>query len=121
MLGSILAIGVHLGTIHTNVDHGYVPNNTNPGLYVETKDHIMFGAYHNSDNRSTVYIGKALHYGQASLMVGVASGYSRPLVPAIIPSYNVPLAKGIEGKIWYVPKVDTGAEAVHFSIEFRYK
>lgn len=121
MIEYILAIGVHLGTVHSNVDIGYTPNNSNPGVYVETKDNFMFGAYYNSDRKSTIYVGKALHYGQASLMVGVASGYSRPLVPAIIPAYNVPLAKGIEGKIWYVPKVNTRAEAVHFSLEWRIK
>jgi hypothetical protein len=121
MLGSILALGIHLGTYHTNIDTDYIPNNSNPGIYVETKDNYMVGMYYNSDRKSTIYVGKALHYGRASLMVGVATGYNKPLVPAIIPAYNVPLANGIEGKIWYVPKVDTGAEAVHFSIEWRIK
>jgi hypothetical protein len=119
MLLTVAAIGIHLGTIHSNVDTGYSPNDVNPGVYIETRDNIMFGAYYNSDRKSTIYVGKALHYGQASLMVGVATGYNKPLVPAIIPAYNVPLARGIEGKIWYVPKVNSGAEAVHFSIEWR--
>ena len=119
MFSTILAIGVHLGTVHTNVNSDYSPNNTNPGLYVETADNFMLGMYYNSDRKSTIYVGKALHYGQASVMIGVATGYNKPLVPAIIPAYNVPLAKDFSGKIWYVPKVASGAEAVHFSIEWR--
>lgn len=121
MLNSIIALGIHLGTYHTNIDDHYQPNNTNPGIYVEMTDNTMLGMYYNSDRKSTIYVGKALHYGQASVMIGVATGYNKPLVPAIIPAYNIPLAKGIEGKIWYVPKVDIGAEAVHFSIEWRIK
>ena len=121
MIEYVLAIGVHIGTFHSNIDTGYTPNNANPGIYMETRDNIMFGAYYNSDRKSTIYVGKALHYGQASVMIGVATGYNKPLVPAIIPAYNVPLAKDFSGKIWYVPKVASGAEAVHFSIELRYK
>ena len=119
MIECILAIGVHLGTVHTNIDPGYTPNNINPGIYLETSGNYMVGAYYNSDRKSTIYVGKALHYGNAQLMVGLATGYSRPVVPAIIPAYNVPLAKDFYGKIWYVPKVNSGAEAVHFSIEWR--
>lgn len=121
MFSTILAIGVHLGTAHSNMDVGYRPNDVNPGVYVESTSNYIAGVYYNSDRKSTVYVGKALHYGQASVMIGVATGYNKPLVPAIIPAYNVPLAKDFSGKIWYVPKVDTGAEAVHFSIELRYK
>ncbi len=119
MLLTVAAIGIHLGTYHSNITPGYSPNDVNPGVYVETRDNYMAGMYYNSDRKSTIYVGKALHYGQASVMIGVATGYNKPLVPAIIPAYNVPLAKDFSGKIWYVPKINSGAEAVHFSIEWR--
>lgn len=121
MLGSILALGIHLGTYHTNIDNNYNPNNVNPGAYVELAGNWMAGMYYNSDRKSTIYVGKALHYGNAQLMVGLATGYRNVITPAIIPAYNVPLAKDVFGKIWYVPKVNSGAEAVHFSIEWRIK
>lgn len=119
MIEYILALGVHLGTVHSAIDNNYTTNDVNPGLYVETKDNYMLGMYYNSDRKSTIYIGKALHYGNAQLMVGLATGYRNAITPAIIPAYNVPLAKDFYGKIWYVPKYNSGAEAVHFSIEWR--
>lgn len=119
MLEHLLAIGIHLGTIHSNINQGYTPNDFNPGAYVETIDNYMIGMYYNSDRKSTIYVGKALHYKQAQVMIGLATGYNKPMVPAIIPAYNVPLSKDVSGKIWYVPKVNSGAEAIHFSIEWR--
>lgn len=121
LLESLLAVGLHIGTHHRNIDEGYKPNNFNPGVYVETVDNYMLGAYHNSDNRLTIYAGKALYWGNASLMVGVATGYNKPIVPAIIPAYKVNIAKDVAGKIWYVPKVASGAEAIHFSVELALK
>lgn len=121
MLESILAIGIHLGTYHSNIDEGYHPNNFNPGMYVETVDNSVLGAYFNSDRKSTIYIGKTLHKENFSLMYGLATGYKYDVVPAIIPSYTISLSKEARMRMWWIPKVDSAAEGVHFSIEWRIK
>lgn len=119
MLGTILAVGLHLGSVHTNIDEGYSPNNFNPGGYVEFIDNTVIGAYLNSDMRTSMYIGKTFHHKQASIMVGMVGGYSGGARLAIIPSYSFPVTKEMNTRIWYVPKVETAAEVVHFSIEWR--
>lgn len=119
MIETILAIGLHLGTAHSNITTGYSPNDFNPGVYVETVDNYSLGMYYNSDKKSTIYVGKTLHYSNVSLLIGVATGYNKPLTPAIIPSIKIPITKDFSSRFWYIPKYNSGASGVHMSIEWR--
>lgn len=75
MIASIAAItlGVHLASLH--VPRGDFQE-FNPGVYV-VADTYVAGAYRNSLDRPSVYIGKVFTHGPFSLTVGAISGYQR--------------------------------------------
>lgn len=83
-------IGVHVYTAHAFNQH---LQNVNPGLYYRTNEGWEVGAYRNSYDRPSIYVGKQFEIGPVSVLVGLATGYKGQcpigcyaLTPAVVPS-----------------------------------
>lgn len=67
--------GVHLVSAHWPNNGA---NNFNPGMFYRNKDGLLVGAYQNSVNRTTTYLGVSTpEWYRMSLSFVVASGYHR--------------------------------------------
>lgn len=102
-------------------------NDINPGLYARNLAGYAAGAYINSHRRASVWAGRQFTAtagpAEAALLIGVATGYYRPLTPVVSPSLAI-TAGGITTRLSYVPRNPTkehGASAVHLSLEWSLK
>ena len=130
-----ISLGLHLHSIHFP-DRGY-ENNSNPGIYISTKDFVL-GIYKNSLSNTSVYAGvqtlPEFHILgiKPELYVGLISGYQPTLVhytnsqgvkineyrdgPSIFiaPSFRFPIADSFYGRI------SIFGRAVNASIEYKF-
>lgn len=136
MICASLILGLHLVSYHSNPQP--YQNNINPGIYVEC-DGWTAGAYKNSLNRTSKYLGYTWHQGIFALSVGAVSGYkksigqefcregytsivSNPCVrgygfkniaPMVVPSVTIGLAR-----ISFIPRTkNSESNVLHLSIE----
>lgn len=129
----VVAVGVHLGSWHSNndacrADNGGRPcNNANPGAYARTADGWVLGGYHNSVNRPTFYVGRSWTLaarGRASLEVAAlaATGYpAAPVVPLVTPTAALRLTDRSAVRLAYLPRFGKWNEThvLHLSVEIR--
>jgi hypothetical protein len=118
LLATGLTLGLHIGTWHT--DPGL--NNTNPGIYAIAPSGLTGGIYRNSLSRPSVYAGYSFQSEDRTfaLLVGGVTGYSRPLMPMVIPSARVGMGQGFYGRVSALskpPGQNWGLAGVHFSVE----
>lgn len=104
-------VGFNIYTHHTHD----ACTNINPGIYAETVDGIVLGAYRNSECSLTVHVGYKLpNLGPVDLHAGVMTGYSRAkLTPYILPSIQLPT----NFRLTWIPQK---RQAFHFSWEHKF-
>jgi hypothetical protein len=114
-VGSCLSILVAL-SLHVGLEGGY--NNVHPHARCE-QEHIVYGAYYNSESNPSAYVGKILEVEglpNVKLELGLVTGYSgSPVVPMMrvtkdgwymAPAYetgfggNWGVTVGYEFKLW---------------------
>lgn len=108
-----IAIGMHLGTYHFDRERQY--QEFNPGVYVVC-DGWTAGAYRNSQNRNSAYIGKTFEHvlGPVDVTIGGVVGYTRaPVVPMLVPSIKIGHARAS-----LLLPVEKGGGGIHVSWEF---
>lgn len=111
----VTAIGVHVGSWHSNpaacyVDSGGPCNNDNPGGYVRLDNKWVVGGYYNSVERPTVYAGRIWDVGAkgpVSLALGgvLATGYHYPIVPLVTPVVSLRLTDRWQARVLYLPRL----------------
>lgn len=109
------ALGLHLASAH--VTPGF--QNVNPGAYVQCQNGLTAGAYRNSVNRPSLYLGHTWHRGPFALSAVAITGYPlAPIVPALVPSVAIKLTQTTKARVSLLlaPK---GGTAAHLSIEWR--
>jgi len=130
---STMTVGVHLASLHAPARDSQ--NNTNPGLYVRTESGVVAGAYTNTHNRTSIYLGQQFKVGPLDVGIGAVSGYQRRcgpsfcngfsrgfLTPMVVPSYALPLSvMGATPRIWYMPSAGKTSQVIHFSVEWSLK
>lgn len=104
-------IGFNIYTHHTQP----MCADINPGIYVETVDGIVVGAYRNSECSLTLHLGYKLpSIGFIDLHAGVMTGYSRAkLTPYILPSIQLPA----NFRLTWIPQK---RQAFHLSWEHKF-
>ncbi len=126
-----LAIGLHIGTYHSEpladpkfdaISPGVVPFKVagtrprlkafNPGLYAIC-DSAVVGAYRNSLGRASVYGAYSLPVGPFDVALGGVTGYDKPVIPLVVPSLRVGHVR-----LSLLLPYEKGAAALHFSLEF---
>jgi hypothetical protein len=113
MIGACI-IGLHLATYHFDRNAGF--NDVTPGAYVSCDDWVA-GAYRNSNNGHSQYIGRAFHIGPVDLVTGVIAGYSRGPMPMLLPSIKVSDHIRLT-LIPPIPKATVNTAGIHLSVEF---
>lgn len=123
-------VGVHLTSWHSKP--GY--NNTNPGMYVRLSNGLVMGAYRNSLEKTSAYIGAHFdaalsEHVNAGLTVGVVNGYpgnkwriGRDVVPLFVPSLALDIGRSVSVRISLIPNVAgiNDVSVVHLSLERRF-
>ncbi len=110
--------GLHVRSWH---DHGICTNGNNPGAYVQSSDGFVVGAYRNSCERTSAYLGyEFAKWEKFSLVALIVTGYFDPVTPAIFPTAAFPIFDTgadlrLSGGVW------DGVTVVHFSIEWGFK
>lgn len=82
MISFACAIGLHLATAHFQNEGR---QNFNPGVWAQC-DGFTAGAYHNSRDKTTAYLGYTFKAGPVDVTVAEAVGYGKPatiLVPSV--------------------------------------
>lgn len=113
-------IGAHLATWHSAP--GFC--NLNPGVYAMWPGGVTVGAYRNSECHASAYVGRTWSTsGRLSVAVtaGAVTGYSRPIVPLLLPSAALAISDGAVLRLTFIPKVEKrGTAGVHLSLERRW-
>jgi hypothetical protein len=126
LLCCIAAIGLHVGSVHTDNSTGQSLNGFNPGIYLEHTSGITVGTYYNSLRRASYYVGynyrMAPIYGVTpSVLVGGVTGYTTSPTWAIVPSLSYNMGDGVAVRLSYLPKVEaTKVQTLHLSLEKRF-
>ena len=104
-------IGFNIYTAHTHT----MCADINPGIYIETTDGIVLGAYRNSECHLTTHVGYRLpSIGPVDFHAGVMTGYSRAkLTPYLLPSISLPA----NFRLTWIPQK---RQAFHLSWEHRF-
>lgn len=97
-------------------------NEDNTGLGYKSADGLLAGVYRNSNDRNSAYLAKEFAtdplYGlRATLTAGAATGYSKPVMPVVMPG----LLWGNQDNeiaLGYVPKVGNVNPAT-LAVQFR--
>lgn len=107
-------VGVHLGSQHyPSRDF----NNVNPGGYVRWDNGLTIGAYRNSFEKTSVYVGYTAEWGWLGLTGGVISGYPQPMFLA--PSVRLPVGPAW-ARIVVLPRIEKqGSSVVHLALEWK--
>lgn len=110
----------HAGTLGFHIASHHLPNNgfnnVNPGVYYIRDDGWTVGTYYNSERKQSVYAGYTWDWGWVRLQAGVITGYSRPVLPMVMPSFS--LSHGF--RLYVIPRVERGgASVVHLTWEKR--
>ena len=94
-------------------------NNRNFGLGWRTDSGVIFGAYHNSYYRPTVYLGREFmvnrHFGA---FVGLATGYRHPITPIGGLIAEVPERAAME--VIGSPRVGNTDGVIHLAVSYRF-
>jgi hypothetical protein len=116
-------VGLHLRSWHGHDPAGRW-NNTNPGVYARWGNGATVGAYHNSQRRTSAYVGWTGDWPlteriSAGVTVGLISGYDRHVLPMAVPSVRVALGErtSLRTSLALNPR-KSGASALHLSIEW---
>lgn len=123
-------VGVHLASWHSKP--GY--NNANPGMYVRLSNGLVMGAYRNSLEKTSVYVGAHFdvalsEHAIAGLTAGVVNGYpgnkwriGRDVVPLLVPSLALDVGRGVFARISLIPNAGgvNGTSVVHVSLEKKF-
>jgi len=127
---AIERVGAHLASWHSRP--GY--NNTNPGIYVRLNNGLAVGAYRNSLEKTSAYVGAHFDIAlservSAGVTAGVVSGYpgnkwriGRDLAPMLVPSVAFDVGRGIFARASLIPNVAgvNNVSVVHLSLEKRF-
>ncbi len=106
--------GMHMGTYHSaNIE---CDNGNNPGVYYHASNGMTVGAYHNSCERQSAYVGyKTGDWRGLGVMAIAVTGYDRPITPVVFPTYSLiryeKTKLRVSGGSW------EGKTVVHFSAE----
>ncbi len=106
-------MGLHVGTYHSsNIE---CDNGNNPGVYFHASNGMTVGAYHNSCERQSVYVGyKTSDWHGVAIMAIAVTGYDRPITPVAFPTAAMRIGDvrlRISGGTW------DNQTVVHFSAE----
>ncbi len=100
------------------------PNNANFGAFVRS-DNIEIGTYYNSRRKMTVYSGYMLESNwplQPAVMVGLASGYGKLLVPYATVSVSYPVAQNWKLRMEYTHDFAAQTYGVlHLRAEYKFR
>lgn len=122
----IVAVGVHIGSVH------FVPrvagewNDTNPGVYIRTDADTVVGVLRNSEYKTSVYAAKVWETNRFAglgldLTLGAITGYRKPVVPLLTAGLSF-RSGNTTFRASYLPKPPkSGSDAVHFSVEWSLK
>lgn len=134
MLGTMSAqageLLVHLGSTHhpSLTSEGQPYNNRNPGIGYKSDSQWLFGAYHNSYRKTTVYAGRVWEWPVGPVRAGVvaflATGYqdvtgkwASPLGAATL---YVPLSNKVGLRFMAIPRVNSETSTVaHVALSFK--
>ena len=102
--------GLHLISVHKPGAH---MNTVTPGAYVLFDSGVTLGAYRNSESKFSTYAGYTMGENW-QLTLGAVTGYNRPLLPMLVPSYR--FQNGL--RVSLIPN-PFGQSALHLSLELR--
>jgi hypothetical protein len=117
-------VGLHLVSKHSNNNADW--ENTNPGLYAVWSNGATVGTYHNSMRRQSVYAGWSGNWPitqrvSAGITLGAITGYSRPVLPLIVPSLRVGITDHAALRLSFIVNpLKNSAHAVHVSAEWSF-
>lgn len=125
-----LTVGIHLVSAHIPQEH---QRNDNWGAYVLTERGQIAGAYRNSHDRTTVYVGQTFALGPIEVGAVLATGYDQRCNAAgeckgfakhkVTPLAAITCAIPIPGfsarpRVWVAPGFGKAATVAHVSLEF---
>ena len=131
-----VVLGLHLFSVHAPAHDSQ--NDVNYGLYVRAPEGIVFGAYHNTIDRTSVYAGKEFDWGRWSVEFVAMYGYQKitrscpdysgcyhytgftpgAILPAVAVSYALPLTfSGVHPRVTFMPGFKGASNVFHLSIE----
>lgn len=126
----IAAIGLHVGSMHLDpTEHlkSLKINDNNVGAYVEFKNNVVVGAYHNTLRKDSVYVGYVKHFKkidslEPSIVVGGVTGYpGYNIAPLVLASVSYKMEDNFYLRVSYIPKIPmTEAHVFHLSIEKKF-
>jgi hypothetical protein len=117
-----VAVGLHIGSHHTEAREFGTWNNRNAGLYARWESGLVVGTLRNSERRQSVYVGRVFqterwHGLGADLTVGGITGYARDVSPLVALSGSLKVGK-TTARLSYLPKSHPkSSAAVHLSME----
>lgn len=108
-----IALGLHIGTWHTDRDRGL--RDFNPGIYARV-DRWQFGLYHNSQRAQSLYASYAFPLSRRwAIHVGAVTGYDHArIAPAVVLSYSFDGGVRLVG----IPSTPKNSGGVHLAYEF---
>ena len=123
-----VTIGMHIHSLH--IPERDYQNNVNPGLYIRVND-WQVGAYHNTNERTSAYIGKAYHFGEIDVMPALMYGYQKrkvgkevsgfsrgAITPVLAISYALPKVGGLTPRLTVMPPAPKHSTVLHLSVEY---
>jgi hypothetical protein len=99
-------------TFHTS---SYPYNGFNPSFRVESNNVIM-GAYYNSVDRVSFYLGKRIQPNKAYIEFGAVTGYVYTVIPMILAGYQF----NETTSVFFSPVIDSYGLTGLAGIEFRF-
>ncbi len=117
-------VGLHLVSAHSNQAQDW--REVNPGVYLRWSNGATVGTYLNSVNRQSVYLGWTGDWPIASrasvgLTLGAITGYSRSVLPLVVPSLRVGITERASVRTAIVINPRPGsAHALHLSAEWSF-
>jgi hypothetical protein len=115
----IVTLGLHFATLH-------IPdremNDFNPGVHAEAENGVSVGFYRNSIRKESLYIAETFSLDSIDLTVGGVTGYSKPVVPLLVPSVKFGLGDGWAGRVTMIAPIPKLTPlAFHFSVEYNFR
>ena len=117
--------GVHIASKHSSYSQQW--NDNNHGLYARWSNGATVGAFRNSENATSAYVGWSKDWPvvtrvDAGLMLGLVTGYQRAKVlPMVVPSIRIAATKSLGIRTSLIVNPDkSGSHAVHLSADWRF-
>lgn len=116
-------IGLHTVSVHSA--SGY--NGVNPGVYLHWRNGVTAGAFYNSYEHTSTYVGWLWHIDKANrfgVLFGAVTGYGStaermPLAPLVAPSARWAVNDNLSARISLFPDPRQGAvQVLHLSLEW---